>query len=109
MKINLFDIGGECIRDTEVYQVIDNKFLSNLTLSKTILYPLECTGGHSHEGLEEVYIFIKGSGRIQLDNEFISVQANDVILIPDGVFHKVYNDGINSNLEFVCVFQSYER
>lgn len=109
MKVTLTDIGGELIRDTDVYKVIDNKYLNNLTLSKTILYPLNCTSGHSHEGLEEVYIFLHGHGRIQLDDEFISVQSNDVILIPAGVFHKVYNDSMDSDLEFTCIFQSYER
>ena len=57
MKVNTQDIGGEIIRDTHVYQVIDNKFLSNLTLSKTILSPWQETSGHSHDGLEEVYFF----------------------------------------------------
>ena len=54
MKVNKEDIGGELIRDTDVYQVIDNNLLNNLTLSKTILHPLHRTSGHSHEGLEEV-------------------------------------------------------
>ncbi len=69
MKVNKDDICGELIRDTHVYKVIDNKFLNNLTLSKTILNPLQQTGGHKHEGLEEVYFFIRGFGRMELDDE----------------------------------------
>lgn len=109
MKVNKEDIGGELIRDTEVYQVIDNNFLNNLTLSKTILYPLQRTGGHSHEGLEEVYFFQSGDGRMQLDDEFIQVKGGDIVLIPAGAYHRVYNDMIDEDLEFVCVFQRYER
>ena len=109
MKVTLTDISGEVLRDTDVYTVIDNTYLNNLTLSKTILYPLQCTSGHSHDGLEEVYIFLNGMGRIQLDDKFISVRPNDVILIPAGAFHKVYNDSTDSNLEFTCIFQKYER
>lgn len=113
MKVNKEDIGGEIIRDTEVYQVIDNKLLNNLTLSKTILYPLQRTGGHSHEGLEEVYFFMSGSGRMQLDHEntesMLSVREGDIVLIPAGAYHRVYNDMMDTNLEFVCVFQSYTR
>ena len=96
MKVNKEDIGGEIIRDTNVYQVIDNNFLKNLTLSKTILYPLERTSGHSHDGLEEVYFFISGDGRMQLDHEnsstMLSVRAGDIVLIPAGAYHRVYND-----------------
>lgn len=109
MQVNIENIGGEIIRDTHVYQVIDNKFLNHLTLSKTILHPLERTGGHNHEGLEEVYFFQKGNGRMQLDEEFFAVKPGDVVLIPDGAYHRVYNDSDSTDLEFVCVFESYER
>jgi len=109
MQVNIENIGGEIIRDTHVYQVIDNKFLNHLTLSKTILHPLERTSGHNHDGLEEVYFFQKGNGRMQLDEEFFDVKPGDVVLIPDGAYHRVYNDSDSMDLEFVCVFESYER
>ena len=109
MKVTTKNIGGETIRDTNVYQVIDNNFLNNLTLSKTILYPLQRTSGHNHEGLEEVYFFQHGKGRIQLDDDFRVVTAGDIVLIPAGAFHRVYNDSVEDNLEFICVFQRYER
>ena len=109
MKINTLDINGNVIRDTSVYTVIDNEFLNNLTLSKTILYPLQRTGGHSHDGLEEVYFFQSGTGRMQLDEEFIPVKEGDIVLIPAGAYHRVYNDMMDEDLEFVCVFQKYSR
>lgn len=109
MKVTTKNIVGETIRDTNVYQVIDNNFLNNLTLSKTILYPLQQTSGHSHEGLEEVYFFQQGKGGMKLDEEFIKVTAGDIVLIPAGAFHKVFNTSVEDNLEFVCVFQRYER
>jgi len=108
MKINSDVILGKIIRDTEVYVVEDNRFLSNLCVSKTILHPGKETSGHSHPGLEEVYFFKSGTGIIQLDDEKIEVKSEDIILIPDGAFHKVFNTG-NQDLVFVCVFQSYER
>ena len=109
MKVSQEDIGGEIIRDTEVYLVIDNKFLNNLTLSKTILYPTQKTGGHSHEGLEEVYFFKTGTGVMKLDDTEFLVRGGDIVLIPDGAFHQVFNTMTDEDLEFVCVFQSYTR
>jgi mannose-6-phosphate isomerase-like protein (cupin superfamily) len=109
MKVSQEDICGEIIRDTDVYQVIDNKFLDNLTLSKTILYPTQKTGGHSHEGLEEVYFFKTGTGIMKLDETEIPVHAGDIVLIPTGAFHQVFNTMTDEDLEFVCVFQSYTR
>lgn len=109
MKVNQVDIGGEIIRDTEVYQVIDNKLLNNLTLSKTILYPTQKTGGHSHEGLEEVYFFKSGRGIMKLDGTEFPVKEGDIVLIPGGAFHQVFNTMTDEDLIFVCVFQSYTR
>jgi mannose-6-phosphate isomerase-like protein (cupin superfamily) len=113
MKINTEDINGKIIRDTAVYQVIDNELLKNLTVSKTILHPGQKTTGHSHPGLEEVYFFIAGSGTIQLSNDtvdqLIPVHAGDIVLIEDNMFHRVFNESVGNDLEFICVFQKYDR
>lgn len=37
---------------------------------------------HKHEHQEEVYIFIKGSGMMQINDQQIDVQAGDMIRIP---------------------------
>ena len=110
MKVNNEKINGTVIRDTDVYIVEDNTFLNNLVLSKTTLHRDQCTSGHSHTGLEEVYFFQRGAGTMQLDEEIFDVAAGDIVLIPDGAFHKVFNDkGSKQDLVFVCVFQKYER
>ena len=115
MKVSISELGGKIIRDNETYVVEDNTFLNNLVLSKTTLHPGKETMGHSHPGLEEVYYFIKGKGKILLktddEENMINVETGDIILISDGTFHKVYNtdEGVEDDLEFVCVFQKYER
>ena len=108
-KVTINDIGGKVIRNTDIYQVIDNSYLQNLILSKTILNPNKCTNGHKHDGLDEIYFFNSGSGIIELDDIKHHVTDGDVILIKGGVFHKVYNTSSESKLEFTCVFQTYNR
>lgn len=108
MKVNVDKLDGKVIRDNETYIVEDNRFLKNMVLSKTTLHPGKNTSGHSHAGLEEVYFFKKGSGVMQLDEEYFDVTEGDIVMIPDGAFHKVFNSK-QEDLEFVCVFQSYER
>lgn len=95
---------GKLIKKNDVYTVIDIHSLNGLIVSKTILHPGKETGGHSHAGQEEVYQFTHGSGRILLDGTYHSVSTGDIIMIPDGVFHKVYNDSLYEDLTFVCVF-----
>lgn len=103
LKYNIHNIGGDVVKDNETYLLRDNKFLKNLVVSSTFLKPKQSTRGHSHAGQEEVYYFVDGSGRMELDGEVFDVQSGDVILIPDGAFHRVFNT-TDSPLYFVCVF-----
>ena len=104
MKYSVYDIGGEVIKDNETYLLKDNKTLKNLVLSSTGLKAGQSTRGHKHEGQEEVYYFVSGVGEIELDDNRFSVQGGDVVLIEDGVFHRVHNKSKSHELYFVCVF-----
>ena len=85
------------------YIVQDNTTLKNLVVSTTMLQPACQTNGHSHKGQEEVYIFTYGHGTMEIDDALFAVSAGDTILIEDGVFHKVYNNG-STMLNFTCIF-----
>jgi mannose-6-phosphate isomerase-like protein (cupin superfamily) len=104
MKIGIYEIGGEIVKDNETYLLKDNKTLKNLILSSTDLKPGQSTRGHSHAGQEEVYYFVSGTGKMELDGDTFNVQGGDVVLIPDGAFHRVHNTQSHSPLYFVCVF-----
>ena len=103
MKIRLNDKDSEIVKDNETYTLIDNTTLNNLVVSKTILHIGKNTTGHKHPGQEEVYHFISGEGYMELDEETLTVRPGSIVLIPDGVFHKVFNTGLE-DLVFVCVF-----
>jgi mannose-6-phosphate isomerase-like protein (cupin superfamily) len=103
LKYHNHDIGGDIVKDNETYLLKDNRTLKNLVLSSTRLYRGQATRGHSHAGQEEVYFFVQGTGRMQVDQEEFVVNPGDIILIPDGAFHRVINDG-EMHLLFNCVF-----
>src|SRR6056300_180319 len=102
MKLSIRNIGGEIVKQDERYIVTDNKTLKNLVLSSTKLNPKMSTSGHSHAGQEEVYYFIDGYGRMELDDETINVMQGYIVLIEDGVFHRVHAGP--KGCYFVCVF-----
>jgi oxalate decarboxylase/phosphoglucose isomerase-like protein (cupin superfamily) len=104
IKYDIHDVGGEIVKDNDTYLLKDNKTLNNLVLSSTKLYRGQATRGHSHAGQEEVYFFVQGTGMMMVDDEKFRVNAGDIIMIPDGAFHRVINDG-EMNLVFNCVFQ----
>jgi len=103
MKIKLDKTDSKVVHSNETYDVIDNTNLDKLIVSKTILHPGKETGGHNHSGQEEVYIFTSGKGSMIVDTELNDVEMGDIVLIPDGDFHKVWNEG-DEDLIFVCVF-----
>ena len=104
MKIKLDKTDSKVVKSNTVYDVIDNTNLKNLIVSKTILHPLKETGGHSHDGQEEVYQFVSGKGAMVVGDMQRVVSPGDIILIPDGAFHKVWNTSKYEDLIFICVF-----
>lgn len=104
MKVNTTDIGGKIIKANGIYTVIDNTALKHLVLSQTVLHVSQETTGHYHEGQEEVYFFMYGSGKMVVGNNEFTVTGGDIVLVPDGLFHKVFNTGV-SDLVFNCVFE----
>lgn len=104
MKLSIYNVGGDVVKDNETYMLKDNKTLNNLVLSSTDLKAGQSTRGHSHPGQEEVYYFISGTGSMELGEDKFNVQGGDVVLVPDGVFHRVHNHSSTTPFYFVCVF-----
>lgn len=106
LKVNESDVGGSVVKDDETYVIKDNKTLNSLVLSSTKLYRGKQTRGHRHPGQEEVYFFVQGYGKMIVgdeDSEPFEVSPGDIVLIPDGAFHRVINDG-DMHMMFNCVF-----
>ncbi len=94
------------IRSSRVYEVYDLKELQNLNLSLTELHGWQHTSGHYHDDADEIYLFLKGHGKIKIGEDFMPCSAGDVFLVPRGKFHKVWNESID-DLAFYAVFEKY--
>ncbi len=107
-KLSLDDFQriGRVVKQSDVYTVLDVSQLDDLVVSMTTLHPGKETSGHSHGEADEVYFFVSGEGEMQLDKKRFGVKKGDIVLIPKGSFHKVFN-GSGSDLVFVCVFEKY--
>jgi len=57
---------------------------------------------HYHKVSEETYYFLKGKGRMVVDNEEREVSKGDAILIMPNQVHHLHNEG-TENLEFIAV------
>jgi len=48
---------------------------------------------HRHARSEEIYVFLRGRGRMVLGAEAFAVSAGDTVCIPPGTPHGLFNDG----------------
>jgi len=77
-------------------------------LSLTELKPFQETTGNQHKGKEEVYWFVKGKGKIQIGYRKKAVKEGDVVIVHNGIFHKVFNPN-KQYLIFYNVFGKHKR
>jgi len=80
--------------------------LEHLTVSITELHAGKETRGHKHENVEEVYFCLEGNGEMEVDNERFKFEKGDVVVIPQGAFHRVYNTS-KKELKFLAIFEKY--
>lgn len=81
--------------------------LEDFVFSITYLNKGKSTTGHSHSN-EEIYYFAKGWGRMTLGEKTRKVEAEDIVVFPGEVFHRVFNDDC-PRLIFLCVFKRREE
>jgi mannose-6-phosphate isomerase-like protein (cupin superfamily) len=66
---------------------------ANQSLAEATVPPGAETVEHLHRSSEEIYRFTAGSGRLRLGDEESKVSAGDVVVIPPGTHHKLWNTG----------------
>lgn len=81
------------LRDTYYLITPENSQSRILSFGYTVVYPMGRTTGHSHDDLEEVYLYIHGRGLMRIDDEFFEIKEGDVVYIPPGKYHVTYNPG----------------
>ncbi len=97
---------GKPTVNKQKYSVVDNEFLKSMVLSGMTINP-ECDSyRHKHLGHEEIYMFVRGTGTMQLnEDKKFNVNPGDIVLIPDGTTHEVWNEG-KEELYFLMIYGS---
>lgn len=89
---------GSTIRELMAYR---NSACERMSLAEAML-PVGCkTECHVHSGVEEIYYFLEGSGRVLVGDEYFVVKPGDSILHRPGVRHQTWNTG-GTPLVFLC-------
>ncbi len=56
--------------------------------------PMAYVAPHTHQIQEQIYHVLEGEGLMEIDGERQVVRRHDVIFIPPGVEHAMYNSGL---------------
>ena len=60
---------------------------SNLGVSRETLAPgFRVPFGHTHREQEEVYVVVRGSGRIKIDDEIVELREGDLVRVAPGAW-----------------------
>ncbi len=106
IPLNQFTRKARLVKKSDRYEVYDLG-LENLVISMTVLHEDKSTTGHFHNDTEEIHFFVEGEGEIQLDDKKEDVTGGDIVLIPGGIFHRVFNKA-KGDLTFLCFFEKYQ-
>lgn len=64
--------------------------------------PMAYIAPHAHKVQEQVYHVLEGEGTMELAGKRRIVRRHDVIFIPPGIQHAIYNSGL-TDLVFIVV------
>ena len=67
-----------------------------------ILAPGDSIGEHTHEGDNEIFYFLKGTGTYNDNGTLVKVSPGDTTICNDGELHGLVNDG-DVPLEFIAL------
>src|SRR6478752_3389563 len=89
LKEDLEDVGSrfDGAPDLEFRLATDALELENSGLSYQRVPPgYRFPYGHTHETQEEVYVVVRGSGRMKLDDEIVELEEWDAVRVPPGTW-----------------------
>ena len=102
-KQPLIDIHGESCMYQVIWQDDDHGKLFNTkrpdgmkkftNFARLNINPGKSNNIHTHEGIEQVYIVLKGGGTVHVGEEQQVVKAGDIVFLPADIPHGFFNTG----------------
>jgi len=100
-KQPLIDLHGESCQYQVIWQDDDHGKLFNTerpeemngftNFARLTINPRKSNNIHTHEGIEQVYMVLKGGGTVQVGEERKEVSTGDVIFLPSDIPHGFFN------------------
>ena len=98
-----------CIRggigETEQHKIcesVDELYGKGRLFNHMILAPGNTIGQHTHEGDNEIFYFLAGTGEYNDNGTIVQVEPGDTTICSDGEFHSLANTG-DVPLKFIAL------
>lgn len=102
-------VESKCIRDgigeTEMHKIcesVDELYGKGRLFNLMVLAPGNSIGEHRHEGDNEIFYFLKGTGQYNDNGTIVQVEPGDTTVCNDGETHGLVNTG-DVPLEFIAL------
>ena len=124
-KYENYSVGDNLSKSSDAYSAWTNDLLRKLVAGKTVIQPGESTGGHRLIESEVVYIFLTGTGQMDvieysnhegghrtnpsfgIDHKAeLVISAGDIVLAEEGDYIKVNNNSDVEQLSYLRIFDS---
>ena len=99
----------KCIRngngEAEMHKIlnsVEELYGKGRMFNHMILAPGRSIGEHTHEGDNEIFYFLKGTGTYNDNGTIVRVHPGDTAICSSGEFHSLVNDG-EEPLEFIAL------
>ena len=99
----------KCIRngngDTEMHLIcesVDELYGKGRLFNLMVLAPGNSIGEHTHEGDNEIFYFLEGTGEYNDNGTIVQVHPGDTTICSDGTLHGLKNTG-DEPLEFIAL------
>lgn len=94
------NIHAKAFRPWGWYLCIDGDDNSGSKVKRICVYPGKRLSLQSHNHRAEHWVIVKGTAKVQIDNEYHILKSNQCVYIPIGVLHRIENIGTDM-VEFI--------
>lgn len=88
------------VEQHKICESVDELYGKGRMFNRMIIQPGGSIGEHKHEGDNEIFYFLSGTGEYNDNGTIVQVSAGDTTICNDGEFHSLVNTG-DVPLEFI--------
>lgn len=102
-RLHNYDVGGKKTKSNKTLELTENKTLSRTVLSNVLVKPSQTTKKETLSGEERICFFLEGNATVHINDESFTVQAKEVLLVPEGSTFYIENYSDHVTLHYNMV------